>query len=68
MKHKDEHPESNSEYHERVQDQMDSDSWAGRSTVSAEFPTRAVIHESEHELEDMPHIYRWNRKRYGDGH
>lgn len=66
--HDNEHHETDHEYHQRVQDQMDEDSWAGRSTVGAEFPTRAIVHEMEHEREDTPHIYKWNRKRYGDGH
>jgi hypothetical protein len=64
----DERYESDAEYHQRVQDQMDEDSWAGRSTVGAEFPTRAIVHDMEHEAQDAPHIYRWNRRRYGDGH
>lgn len=60
------HPESDAEYHRRVQDQMDEDSWAGRSTVGAKFPERGIVHEPYDDAAP-PHIYKWKRG-YGDGH
>lgn len=63
----DEHLEGEAEYHRRVQDEMDEDSWAGRSTVSVDYPTRAIVHEPFHDIEDTPHVWKW-RRRYGDGH
>lgn len=62
-----ERPESDSEFHQRVQDQMDEDSWAGRSTVGASFPTRATIVEYP-AMDEHQRIYRVGARKNGDGH
>jgi len=61
-----ERDETNAEFHKRVQDQLDSDSWAGRSTVGAEFPTRKKVLEIEQDYPDV--IYRGGKRKYGDGY
>ena len=57
------HEESREDYHRRVQDQMDEDSWIGRSTVSADFPERAIVHDiTPPDEQEPPHIYRVKRR------
>lgn len=51
------HEESASDFHRRVQDQIDEDSWIGRSTVAANFPERAIVHDIGLD-EGKPHVYR----------
>jgi len=58
--------ESAPEFHRRLQDRLDKDSWMGISTVGAEFPQREVNITVEDE--EAPPIYRNGRVRYGDGH
>lgn len=67
--HKDfvEREESEAEFHRRVQDQMDEDSWRGSSTVAARFPSKATVVEYP-ETDEHPKVYRSGSRRYGDGH
>lgn len=58
------HPETTPEYHRRVQDQMDMDSWVGRDDVACHFPEKAIVHEIETpDMDDPPHVYKFP-KRY----
>lgn len=50
-------PETNPEFNQRVQSQMDRDSWQGCDSVGASYPERAEIHEIE-PMGGKPRIYR----------
>lgn len=51
------HEESNHEFHRRVQDQMDRDSWVGRDDVGCDFPDKGIVHEIG-PADGQDHIYK----------
>lgn len=56
-----EHEETAPEFHQRVQKQMDRESWIGRDDIGAEFPERAIVHEME-PSDSREHVYNWGKK------
>lgn len=49
--------ETNSEFNQRIQHEMDEDSWRGRDDIGAGYPERAVINEFE-PMDEQPRIYK----------
>jgi hypothetical protein len=58
------HEETTPEFHQRVQERMDTDSWIGRDTVACDFPERAIVHDiTPPEDREPPHVFNYGKRR-----
>lgn len=51
-------PETDAEFHRRVQDSITRDSWIGRDDTGARAPQRGIVHEIGGGTDRQVHIYK----------